>query len=667
MFLFNKILIANRGEIAVRIIRSAKKLGIKTVAVYSKADENALHVKMADDSYNLDGDGPQGELSDNYLNINKIIEAAKRFSADAVHPGYGFLAESPLLVSACEENNISFIGPNIRSIELMGNKIEARAFVKNLDIPMTEGVTGSKADLIKKASEIKYPILVKAAAGGGGKGMRIVWKEEDLEEIIESTSREAKNYFGDGSVYVEKYVEEPRHIEFQILGDNYGNVVHLFERECSIQRRYQKIIEESPSPTLTPELRGKMGKDAVKIASEVGYNSAGTIEFLVDNELNYYFLEMNTRIQVEHPVTEMVTGVDLVEEQIRIASGNRLSIKQDELSQTGHAIECRIYAEDPANKFMPSPGEMTFYKPPSVKNIRIDSGIEKAGIIHSFFDPMISKLIVHSENRTTAIADMKNALDNYIIHGIKTNIPYLQQMISYKAFAENKISTKFCDNHNNKLLSDIKEGKVFDKGIDHLLAFAVFSLNKPIEKENVWQEIGYWNNNNHLLFDIEGIKKPVPVRLIERKTQRYKFLLENVGYDVRLVSLEENYIKILVNNEIAEAFISDDARGISTVSVSGISFFMERADVLNTKKKYTASNGDNGEGNLCSPMPGKVIKVNVGVGDEVKRGKVLLVVEAMKMENNITAASDAVVEEIKVREGDMVEGNTQLVFLKNKQ
>ncbi|NOY50324.1 MAG: methylcrotonoyl-CoA carboxylase [Chlorobi bacterium] len=661
MILFNKILIANRGEIAVRIIKSAQKLGIKTVAVYSKADENALHVKMADQGYNLDGDGPQGELSDNYLNISKIIEAARHFSVDAVHPGYGFLAESPLLVSACEENNITFIGPNKRSIELMGNKIEARAFVRNLDIPMTEGLTGNTKELIKKSPSLKYPILVKAAAGGGGKGMRIVWKEDNLEEIIESTAREAKNYFGDGSVYIEKYVEEPRHIEFQILGDNYGNVVHLFERECSIQRRYQKIIEESPSPTLTPELREKMGEDAVKIASEVGYNSAGTIEFLVDKELNYYFLEMNTRIQVEHPVTEMVTGVDLVEEQIKVACGNRLSIKQGELSQTGHAIECRIYAEDPANKFMPSPGEIRFYKPPSGKNIRIDSGIEKAGIIHSFFDPMISKLIVHSENRATAIPDMKSALDNYIIHGIKTNISYLQQMISHKAFAENRISTKFCDNHNDELLSDIKEGKVFDKGIDHLLAFAVFSLNKPIEKKNIWQKIGYWNNNNSLLFDVDGTIKTV--RLIERKTQGYKFLLENVGYDVRLVSLEKNHIKVMVNNEMAEAFISDDARGISTVSVSGISFFMERADVLNTKKKYTASNGDNGGGNLCSPMPGKVIKVNVGVGDEVKRGKVLLVVEAMKMENNITATVDAVVEKINVKEGDMVEGNTQLVYL----
>jgi 3-methylcrotonyl-CoA carboxylase alpha subunit len=663
--LFDKILIANRGEIAVRIIKSAQKLGIKTVAVYSKADENALHVQLADESHNLDEGNIQGELSDNYLNINKIMEAAKQFSVDAIHPGYGFLAESPLLVSACEKNDITFIGPNIRSIKLMGNKIEARAFVKKLDIPMTEGVTGSTGELIKKASTIKYPILVKAAAGGGGKGMRIVWKEEDLEEIIESTSREAKNYFGDGSIYIEKYVEEPRHIEFQILGDNHGNVVHLFERECSIQRRYQKIIEESPSPTLNAEIRKKMGKAAVKIASEVGYNSAGTIEFLVDKELNYYFLEMNTRIQVEHPVTEMVTGIDLVEEQIKIASGNRISIKQGDISQNGHAIECRIYAEDPANNFMPSPGEITFYKAPSGKDIRIDSGIEKACRIHSFFDPMISKLIVHSNKRKTAITEMDKALNGYIIHGIKTNIPYLQQMISNKAFAENKISTKFCDTHNDELLDNIKKRKISCNGINHLLAFAVFSLNKPLEKKNIWEHIGFWQNTNDLFFNVEETQKTI--RLIKRKNYNYQFLVEADRYGVRLQSLDENYIKVSINNEITEAFISDDAHGISTVSVSGISFFMERADLLNPMKKYTSSDGDNAEGNLCSPMPGKVIKVNVGVGDEVKRGKVLLVVEAMKMENNITAMADAVVEKINVSEGDMVEGNTQLVFLKNNQ
>lgn len=665
MKLFNKILIANRGEIAVRIIKSAHKTGIKTVAIFSKADENALHVSMADESVFLpEGDTP-GNLSETYLNVEKIINAALQTNADAIHPGYGFLSESPVLVAACEKNNISFIGPNVKAIELMGNKIEARAFVKNLGIPMTEGLNGNPEELLENAHKIKLPILVKAAAGGGGKGMRIVNEGDDLKEVLESTSREAKNYFGDGSIYIEKYVVEPRHIEFQVLGDNFGNVIHLFDRECSIQRRYQKIIEESPSVTLTDEVRQKMGEDAVKIAKAVGYNSAGTIEFLVDKDLNYYFLEMNTRIQVEHPVTEMVTGVDLVEEQIKIAAGNKLEIKQSVLSQNGHAIECRIYAEDPANNFMPSPGKMTFYKQPKGENIRVDSGIDSAGTIHSFFDPMISKQVVWAANRDAAIKNSISALNNYIVHGIKTNIPYLQQMLMHKSFAENKISTKFCDTHNDELLNNAAEQKQNISGIPHLLAFAVHSLNMPLNTKNIWEQIGYWRTNSILSFKIGEEERSL--NFISGENNIYKFSEEDNNYEISLVSLDENNIRFAYNNQIVEAFISEDNKGISTISALGVDYSIERTDVLNNKHIYPSAGGENSEGNLCSPMPGKVIKVNVTEGEEVSRGKVLLVVEAMKMENNITAMEDAVVEKISVKEGDMVEGNAQLVFLTSKE
>lgn len=662
MKLFNKILIANRGEIAVRIIKSAKKLGIKTVAVYSRVDENALHVEMADESWYL---GEQ-ELSETYLNIEKLINIAKQSGAEAIHPGYGFLAESPLLVKACEENNITFIGPNTRAIELMGNKIEARAFVKKLNIPMTEAVTGNTEELLKTANQIPFPILVKAAAGGGGKGMRIVYEDDNLEDILESTSREAKNYFGNGSVFIEKYIEEPRHIEFQIMGDNFGNVVHLFERECTIQRRYQKIIEESPSPTLTPVIREKMGADAVKIAKEVSYNSAGTIEFLVDKNLNYYFLEMNTRIQVEHPVTEMVTGIDLVEEQIKVAAGNKLSFQQQDLNQNGHAIECRIYAEDPANNFLPSPGTMSFYKEPKGENIRVDSGIDKAGIVHSFFDPMISKLVVWAPNRLSATAKSINALNDYTIHGIKTNISYLTQMLKHKAFIENKISTKFCDDHTEEILLQIENNPPEIEENAFLLAFAVYRLHisrlKP--HKNVWEEIGYWRNKMLLEFDFNDQKKTL--ELISQKDNLFLFSDFDNKYGIHLNWIKNNEIQILFEKNTINFIISEDEKGISSVSALGHTLKIERTDIINNKKVYNSGSGDSSDGNLISPMPGKVIKVNVVEGEEVSRGSILLVVEAMKMENNITSIKEAIVEKVNVKVGDMVDSSTQLVILKTK-
>ena len=658
MKLFNKILIANRGEIAVRIIKSAKKLGIKTVAVYSLVDENSLHVEMADEAWCL---GEQ-ELSDTYLNIDKLINIAKQSSSEAIHPGYGFLAESPLLVDACQKNNIIFIGPNTNAIELMGNKIEARSFVKKLNIPMTEGVTGNTEELLDQASKIPLPILVKAAAGGGGKGMRIVYKYEDLAEILESTSREAKSYFGDGSIYIEKYVEEPRHIEFQIMGDNFGNVIHLYERECTIQRRYQKIIEESPSPTLSPEVRKKMGDDAIKIAKKVNYSSAGTIEFLVDKDLNYFFLEMNTRIQVEHPITEMVTGVDLVEEQIKVAAGNQLSYKQDDISQNGHAIESRIYAEDPSNNFMPSPGIMTYYRQPQGKNIRVDSGINKAGEIHSFFDPMISKLVIWGPDRASAIAKSINALSEYTIHGIKTNITYLRQMLKHNAFIENKISTKFCDEHTDELLKDIEEEKKKIGSYIHLLSFAIYSLKSSGLKpnKNIWEEIGYWRNKMLLEFDLEGDKQYL--ELLSEKNNQFKF---EDGTSVKLNLISGNEVQITYDDKLVSAFISEDEKGISWVSTIDHTIKIERTDIINNKRVYSSEDADDSDANLFSPMPGKVIKVNVTKGDEIVRGKILLVVEAMKMENNIVATKDGIVLKVNVNVGDMVDTNTQLVFLDN--
>jgi len=666
MKLFKKILIANRGEIAVRIIKSAHKLGIKTVAVYAEADEDALHVEMADEAYLLGGI----ELSDSYLNIEKIIDVAIKSGSEAIHPGYGFLAENPELVAACDKAGIVFIGPNTRAIQLMGNKIESRKFVKELGIPMTEAKTGNKASLMKAAKEIPFPLLVKAAAGGGGKGMRIVHSENELEEAIANTSREAKNYFSDGTVFVEKYVEEPRHIEIQVIGDNFGNVIHLFERECSIQRRYQKIIEESPSPTLTPDVRKIMGEAAVRISMEIGYSSAGTVEFLVDKNLDFYFLEMNTRVQVEHPVTEMVTGVDIVKEQILIAAGNKLSLKQEELSQHGHAIECRIYAEDPASNFLPSPGTMSFYHEPFGENIRVDSGIEAAATIHSFYDPMISKLVVWGENREEARKASIDALTNYIIHGIKTNISYLTALIQHKAYIENKISTKYCDEHTDDIVAFIEQKKE-NIQLDSVAAgYIIYSLNEDLlfpdsGLDTIWNEIGYWRDYMEIPVSIDDQEKMV--RIIINKNGYYEFQIDGNTIEATLETMEPGILDVMISLQSNRFYISGDSHGNAITSFNGCIFTVRREDVLVAEDVFGGAGGEGKEdGQIVSPMPGKIIKINVKKGDKVKKGNVLLIVEAMKMENNIISPKDTVVEKVNVKAGEMVDGSTELVVLNDE-
>ncbi len=658
MKLFKKLLIANRGEIAVRVIKSAKKLGIETVAIYSEPDEDSLHVKLADEAFCI---GPQ-ELGESYLNIEKIIQTAVNFNCDAIHPGYGFLSENADFVKACENAGITFIGPHAEVMKIMGNKIEARKFVKKLGVPITEGITGTTAELLKNVDKLEFPVLVKAAAGGGGKGMRIVYNRDELEGVLETTSREAKNYFGDETVYIEKYIPEPRHIEVQILGDNHGNVIHLFERECSIQRRYQKIIEESPSPTLTDELREKMGNAAVEIGKAIGYNNAGTIEFLVDKDLNFYFLEMNTRIQVEHPVTEMVTDIDIVEEQLMVAAGNRLKYNQKDIKQNGHAIECRIYAEDPSNNFMPSPGKMTLYRQPQGEDIRIDTAIDKATEIQSFFDPMISKLIVKGENREIAIEKSIDALKNYDIHGIKTNIPYLLQLLNHPDFVNNKISTKFCDEHTGEIIKNIEtEKNKIDKKIP-VFGYLLYTLYSYGDNEtDVWHNIGYWRNIMKIPVTLENVKYEI---LINKKRENtLNVVFENENYELCFKEFDNGRLKFRINDTFYNVSVSENEERFGFVSVDGFIFNVERNDILKNID-YSLTSGDNNDKNsLFSPMPGKVIKVNVKKGDKVKNGTVLVVVEAMKMENNIVATGDATVEEVAVKEGDMVDTNMQLVYL----
>jgi acetyl-CoA carboxylase biotin carboxylase subunit len=442
--MFKKILIANRGEIAVRIMRTCREMGIATVAVYSKADDLALHLKSADEAVCIGGPMPQ----DSYLNSDRIIEAAKKSGAEAIHPGYGFLAENGKFARRCEQEGITFIGPPAAVIQSLGDKTEARRIMQNGNVPVIPGMIAPAEnfqELSRKANEIGYPVIVKAAAGGGGKGMRVVVGPEQLESAFRAAGSEAQTAFGNGAVYLEKYLEKPRHVEIQILADHYGNIIHLGERECSIQRRHQKIIEETPSPAMNPELREAMGQAALNAARAAGYQNAGTVEFLLDATGKFYFMEVNTRLQVEHPVTEMTVGIDLVREQINIASGLPLSRSQKEIQPRGHAIECRIYAEDPENDFMPSPGTILYLHEPSGPGVRVDSGIYSGFTVPTAYDPILSKLVVYAADRSAAIEKMARALEEYAVLGIKTQIPFLLDVIRSERFSAGDTWTRLID------------------------------------------------------------------------------------------------------------------------------------------------------------------------------------------------------------------------------
>ena len=437
-----KILVANRGEIAIRVMKTAKKMGIKTVAVFSTADRNALHVKFADEAVCIG----EAASSQSYLRGDKIIEVCKELAVDAVHPGYGFLSENSHFAEECEKNNIIFIGPKSKAIEMMGNKLAAKEAVKDYNIPMVPGTEDAITDIAeakKIATKIGFPILIKAAAGGGGKGMRIVEKEEDFVSQMDRAISEATNAFGDGSVFIEKYVTKPRHIEIQIMADSHGNVLYVFERECSIQRRHQKVVEEAPSSILTPKKRKEMGEAAVKVARACDYLGAGTVEFLMDENLDFYFLEMNTRLQVEHPVTEMISGLDLVELQIKVARGEELTIKQEDLKIHGHAMELRVYAEDPMNDFLPNVGNLTTYKLPEGEGIRVDNGIEEGMDVPIYYDPMLSKLVTYGKTREEAIELMIKAIDNYHIEGVATTLPFGKFVMEHEAFGSGDFDTGF--------------------------------------------------------------------------------------------------------------------------------------------------------------------------------------------------------------------------------
>lgn len=659
--MFKKILIANRGEIACRVIKTARKMGIKTVAVYSSADKDALHVEMADEAVAI-GNAPAAE---SYLVIDKIIAACKETGAEAVHPGYGFLSENAKFAQALADNGIAFIGPNIKAVQVMGDKIESKKFARDANVSTVPGYLGVIADTteaVKIANEIGYPVMIKASAGGGGKGMRIAWSEKEVADGFNSSKSEAKSSFGDDRIFIEKFVTQPRHIEIQVLGDKHGNAIYVVERECSIQRRNQKVIEEAPSPFLDEATRKAMGEQAVALAKAVDYESAGTVEFIVDKDRNFYFLEMNTRLQVEHPVTELITGIDLVEQMIRVAYGEKLSIKQSDVRIKGWAIESRIYAEDPYRNNLPSTGRLVRYQPPAegTENgltIRNDTGVYEGGEISIYYDPMIAKLCTHGPDRAAAIEHMSVALDSFRIEGIRHNIPFLAAIMEHPRWRSGNITTGFIAEEFPEGFHGVELG---EQRTEKLAAVAVF-INKlhadravlitgqlshrPRKLPSEWiVSIGDWSRR----VTSESVAEGVEVTFLdERGGKLAEHLVTSEwtpGQHVFVGKVDGQ--PIVVQLDRAKQCYRLTYRGASVAAV--VSTPLAHRLALLMPEKVAA---DTSKFLLC-PMPGLVKSIAVEVGQEVKMGDTLAVVEAMKMENILRAEKDCTVARIEAKAGD---------------
>ena len=658
--MIKKILIANRGEIACRIIKTAKKMKIKTVAVYSDADRQADFVKQADESYYIGPSSP----SESYLVIKKIIEVAKKSKSDAIHPGYGFLSENYNFVKALEKEKIKFIGPNKNAIIKMGDKIESKNLANKLKLNIIPGHTEAIKDpkkAIKIAEKIGFPVLLKASAGGGGKGMRIVENRKELEPNLKAAQGEALNSFGDDRVFIEKYITNPRHIEIQILCDKHGNQIHLGERECSIQRRYQKVIEECPSPFLDEELRNAMAEQALKLANEVKYDSAGTVEFVVDDQKNFYFLEMNTRLQVEHPVTELVTGVDLVEQMINCADGKKLNIRQKDIKLNGWSIESRIYAEDPLKDFLPSIGRIIEYEEPTNFNvneiIRNDTGVSSGSDISIYYDPMISKLAVHAETRLKSIDLMINALQQYYITGVDHNIAFLISTLKNNDFKSGNISTNF-----------IKEN--YPKGYSSNFGLNKSLMNKfNIAAVYVYSKLNKFKGNN---ISLSSKKRSFDYQLKEEKMldDSYLIRLGHKHNDFVVSSNWKNNEKVMclkidedlcfvkvdeIKNFNQFLFTIEDCTlnlTLSSTQIEKLFAYMPAIKVEDLSKK------------LISPMPGLVKSISIKKGQPIKQGQELIVIEAMKMENILKSEKDCIVDDVLIKEGSSVSTDEVLITFK---
>ncbi len=653
--MFNKILIANRGEIAVRIARTARKLGIISVAVYSEADANAMHVEVSDEAYCIGG----AAASDSYLRADRILEVAQHCGAQAIHPGYGFLSENSEFARSCENAGIAFIGPPASAIEAMGSKSEAKKIMQSANVPLVPGYHGDDQsdDLLRKESNvIGYPQLIKATAGGGGKGMRVVNQESEFDAALISARREALASFGDDKVLIERYLPAPRHVEMQVFADSHGNVVHLFERDCSIQRRHQKVLEEAPAPGMPESLRQQMGEAAVDCAKAIGYIGAGTVEFLLDTDGSFYFMEMNTRLQVEHPVTEMITGLDLVQWQLQVAHGEPLPLQQPAISLNGHAFEARIYAEAPDRDFMPATGRIAYLtEPPSGQDVRIDTGVRTGDDIGINYDPMIAKLIVHAGDRKTALNKMRMALNDYQILGVQTNIGFLSSLLAIDAFVDEDFDTGFIEKHHQKLF-DKEEGQV---AIAVCVAgMAVLPAIQNSDCMDPWVDKSGWRMNQMPIHRIKLSLDDQKYALeITPKENRWQISFDEQLFDVSASWLDDTHLRLEINSSLLTipVLINNDS----------VSIWHDNREWRFTRHNPMQALDNEAEaGNqFLAPMPGAIISIPVSVGDTVEQGDLLLVMEAMKMEHSMVAPVKATVTDVFFAEGDQVEEGDKLITL----
>ena len=653
--MFKKILIANRGEIACRVIKTAKQMGIKTVAVYSEADKESVHVRMADEAVYI---GP-AEANKSYIVIDKILEAIRKTKADAVHPGYGFLSENKLFAQALEKDNVTFIGPSPKAIEAMGDKITSKKLAKKAGVstvPGYLGEIGNEEEAVKISNEIGYPVMIKASAGGGGKGMRVAWNDLEAKEGFNSSKNEAASSFGDDRIFIEKFITQPRHIEIQLLADKYGNIIYLNERECSIQRRNQKVIEEAPSLFLDEKTRKEMGQQSCALAKAVSYSSAGTVEFIVDSNKKFYFLEMNTRLQVEHPVTELITGVDLVEQMIRIAWGEKLTIEQKDVTINGWAIESRIYAEDPYRNFLPSIGRLVKYRPPSEKSedeivIRNDTGVCEGGEISIYYDPMIAKLCSWAKSRDKAIKIMENSLNEFELEGIGHNIPFLSAVMQHDRFLKGDITTAFIDEE----YPDGFLGVNLEKDMLKYIAAACSAMYRVAEirrtrisgrMDNHTRTVGSnWviSLSGHDFFiDLNADKSGSTVIFSDGSSFRVESSWRP-GDTIAHVNINETLVSIKVDKIPSGFRVRHNGADLKVLIRNERQFQL-------SKYMLEKISPDMSKFLLC-PMPGMLVSVNVSVGEEVQEGQSLCVVEAMKMENVLRAEKKGIIKSINTEPG----------------
>jgi 3-methylcrotonyl-CoA carboxylase alpha subunit len=663
--MFEKILIANRGEIAVRVARTCKRLGIRTVAVYSDADASALHVSVCDEAHRI---GPAA-ARESYLRADRILEVAMRTGAQAIHPGYGFLSENEDFAEGCERAGIVFVGPPASAIRAMGSKSAAKQLMEKAGVPLVPGYHGDAQDvdtLVREAERVGYPVLIKASAGGGGKGMRIVESAGQFESALASAKREAAAAFGDDRVLIEKYLARPRHIEMQVFADTHGNVIHLFERDCSVQRRHQKVLEETPAPGMTAARRRQMGSAAVAAARAVGYVNAGTVEFITEERGEFYFMEMNTRLQVEHPVTEMITGLDLVEWQLRVASGEALPLGQEQLAINGHAIEARIYAEDPARDFLPAAGRIQHLRVPvSSAHVRIDSGVREADEIGVYYDPMIAKLICWDVDRDAALRRLRAALAECQVVGFATNLQFLSAVCAHRAFAladrePGLLDTGLIGRYKTELIPEARPAS------NEILALAVLAERRRIDTQaqaaarasadpwSPWNARDGWrlNEDNHHTFTFQDGSREVAVTAHYRKGG---YLLELPGQSLmaRAEDAEGGNLVADLDGARVHASVVRSAR-VLTVFAFGLSHRLE------LKEFETVADEDAG-GRLTAPMPGSIVDVLVSAGQRVDKGQPLMILEAMKMEHTIAAPADGVVAQVLFGRGDQVKEGEELI------